>query len=190
VIIPIGFGEATIRILLTGDPEEMNCVFGFEVSSPPFTQSDANDISTAVATFIKPMLATTATYVGLDIRIGSDGAPLLFSTVTGSGAGTSSSAVLPQNCAWLMRKNTGLGGRANKGRMFVPGVPEAAVDNAGVIVSGNVTTVNTAAATFLTTLSGLGNEMVLLHSDDLNDPDTVITFICDTRIATQRRRLR
>lgn len=190
MIVPVGFGEVTARINLTGDPEEMNVVFGFEVESAPWSQSKTDTLSGTIATYFKPLLASTATFQGIRCKIGNDGGPLLFESVSGAGVGTSSTNCLPQNCAWLVRKSTGLGGRANMGRMFIPGVPEAATNNAGVIDSTALTSAQTGMNSFLSELDTEGSRMVLLHSSSLNTPDTVVALIVDDVIATQRRRLR
>lgn len=190
MIVPPGFAEVTVRLNLTGDPEEQNCVFGVEVQVPPYNQAAADNVSDVCATFFRQMIGTTYTYQGVRIRVGNDGGDLLFESVVDAGVGTSSSATLPQNCAWFLRKGTGLGGRANAGRMFIPGVPEAATNNAGVIDSAALAAAQTDANTFLTDLAGIDQPMVLLHSSSLNTPDPVISMVVDDVLATQRRRLR
>jgi hypothetical protein len=105
-------------------------------------------------------------------------------------AGTGSDNDIPVNCACLVKKNTASGGRANRGRMFVPPVYSGfTTDTNGALIGidGTITaaSVGSVAALLVT------NEWVpcLHHSD--GSPGTVITSYTgvDT-LATQRRRLR
>jgi hypothetical protein len=104
---------------------------------------------------------------------------------------------LPPNCAVLLQKRTGLGGRKNRGRLYMPhSVPEGAVNEAGIIDSVWVATHNTQAAIWMDRLTNGGGTstptpMVVLHSlpsDPL--PTPVTQLIAQSTLATQRRRLR
>lgn len=107
-------------------------------------------------------------------------------------SGDGGSQGMTPNQAWLIRKNTSDGGHAGRGRMFLPGLPVSDFDNHGAIFSASLATLQEAASSFLDDLQGAGYVPVVLHGPDapLSTPSTITSFVVDSRIATQRRRLR
>jgi hypothetical protein len=197
VIIPPGFAEVAARITLAGDAQTMNIVFGIEVEVPPFTQDLANLVSLHTADFIRSLTTTVYTYQGVDIAVGNDGAPTIFSSVTSAGVGEQAGSVLPQNSALLVHKRTARAGRRGRGRIYLPGIQENQVDNVGGVATAWITAANTEGANWLSDLDGAGARMVLLHDTStavppsaVPLPDVVTSLTTDPIIATQRRRLR
>jgi len=188
-VIPVGFAEVAARISLTGDSDEMNCIFGID-NEAPFAQANADEVSTIAATFFRDVIGSSYTYTGATITVGNDGGGIIFESVAGQGAGIGESQSVPQNTAYLFRKTTALGGRKGRGRMYVPGVGETVVNAAGVLTAARITTVNASASTFVIQLAISNNPMVLLHSDPLVAPTPVTNLLCQPVVATQRRRLR
>lgn len=98
----------------------------------------------------------------------------------------------PSQVAYLANKNTGLGGRQGKGRMYIPGVPEARVDQGGILTGGQQGFLQTALDNLHAFL--LTNDLlpVLLRAPDspIQVPAPVISFTAQSKVATQRRRLR
>lgn len=112
------------------------------------------------------------------------------------------------NTAYLVNKVTALGGRRNRGRMFLPGVFDGAVDDSGLVASGTVTQIQTALDDFLASMSIFGLSLLILHSPAYTwglvnnqprriysstpppDPTPVTALIMTGMVATQRRRLR
>jgi len=105
------------------------------------------------------------------------------------GTGGTGGAAAP---AFLIHKNTDLGGRAGRGRFFLPGVPETAVGPGGVLASGVTTAVNTALASFWLDMGDENLGLVLLHSEGspITTPTVITSLSCDPVVATQRRRQR
>lgn len=188
-VIPVGFGEVFAKILLAGDNEVMGCVFGIDADTP-FNQAEADAVSSATGTFLKAIMGSAYAYQGVTITIGNDGENFIFDSTTGLGNGALSATTAPQNTAMLIRKISATGGRRGRGRMYVPGIDEAFVSNAGVITAGQVTAINTHAATFLTNLVAANNPMVILHDVPEVTPSPVTGLLCQSLVATQRRRLR
>jgi len=91
--------------------------------------------------------------------------------------------------AVLVEKVTNFGGRANRGRFFVPGISYGDVAVGGGLASEPQTFFQTQANAFLARLDTEGLDMVLLHGAS-SDPTTVTSLNVDGRAATQRRRLR
>jgi hypothetical protein len=108
---------------------------------------------------------------------------------TSSANGTSSLDSLPPNCAILVRKVTGLGGRANRGRFYVPfACDETGVAQNGTIDGAVVTATQSAMDGLLADLDTAGVPMCILHTG-AGVPARVVSGTVDTLIATQRRRL-
>ncbi len=110
--------------------------------------------------------------------------------------GGSQSAPLPQNCAFLIQKFTGLAGRHNQGRMYWPCPAEGEVDPTGQILPAVVPDFNNALEAYrqaVRNVVGIG-DMVLLHTPRPGVlfplPTVVTSLILDPVISTQRRRLR
>lgn len=102
--------------------------------------------------------------------------------------GNSGGQVTP-NVALLFKKRTNVGGRKHRGRFYLPGIIEAAVDAGGHLAGDAPTDFQAAATQFLSGLATAGLPMVVLHSD-ATDPTPVIALVVDNTAATQRRRLR
>lgn len=117
-----------------------------------------------------------------EIHIGHSG------EASGSGGNPSTSL--------LVRKNTGIGGRANQGRMYIPGVAEDAVEDDGTLESGFETSaqdvLNDLTANLLSTEGphAFSMPMVILHGAGTAQPPQVLNLALQHRIANQRRRNR
>jgi hypothetical protein len=107
--------------------------------------------------------------------------------------GTVSDSPITSNCALLVRKNTALGGRRNRGRFFAPPslLNEGAVDPSGNISSGPLASLQTLWTNFFNLLATADLEPQLFHQGSSPPAPTPVTsFTVDSLIATQRRRMR
>ena len=204
LVIPPGFAHVAVEHRADGDPDPWYCTFGIDTSDAGAAYPDiALKIINAWAVSWENIIGTFVTFSGVQLTVGQDGAEelrLYFPFDTFEGLNTSQK--LPQNCAMLIKKQTLLGGRRNRGRMFIPGaVDEDQVSNTGVINSPKVTEWGNAAQLFVDNLADpaylFGAQaaipMVLLHSTGntpTGDPTPVAFATCDNVISTQRRRLR
>lgn len=106
--------------------------------------------------------------------------------------GTGGAAPVPINCALLVTKLTGTGGRRNKGRMYMPAfLPgESQVDQNGVLASGVQGTIQGQinAAVAADTADEIG--YVLYHQTGSDTPTAITELRVENLIATQRRRMR
>ena len=199
----LGYGEATARIVLTGDSQEMNCTQGFEVETPPFTQSDADDVCNYFADFLRSCMSSSYTVIGGRVAIGNDGGDIIFESTSGQGAGSQGALAVPQNTAFLFRKTTASGGRRNRGRMFVPGITEGSVNSTGGIDATDALAYQAAADLFVSSMAAGGWPLVILHPAvperepkvptpalAAATPTPVTSLILQPVAATQRRRLR
>lgn len=192
-IIPPGFALANFQFSITGDPELMVCGLGFDISS--FVGDDQTLVNTIDAAWALEMKTSVPNTVSIDdtvLYIGQDGGePTVFTSQSAPVAGTSSGSSVPPNVAVLIRKSSGVSGRANRGRMFFPGVSEGLVSPAGVLDSALITQIqgdiNSAVAAWASDLL----YPVILHTTGSTLPPTpIVSFSIDSKVGSQRRRLR
>lgn len=189
--IPIGFVEVWQKFTLAGDPQPMWTSLGYEIDTPPFTNANAIELMTAFQGSIQPVVSHNYVLAGGQVKVGSDGGDILFE-VGLSAAGGNSDEACPNNCAMLVTKSTGSGGRRNRGRMFIPGPSRNQIEPGGGMSSAYRTAWQTAVAA-LQTLSGTVDNLgqpVLFHQTAPFTPTPIVGLVVQQRIATQRRRMR
>ncbi len=196
--IPAGFGQVIHSLLLTGDPEPMAVTYGVQMEgqAPTDAQDTVGDLHAAFASTmltiphqVYSLRQTELRYVVAEL--GPVQVALAVDIVTAGGTGSP----LPQNSAVLFHKRSASAGRRNRGRFYLPGMSEGAVDATGRLAAADVTAFNNIAANFLAGVRASGSvaEMVILHSLGISPtgpPAVVTSLLTDPVIATQRRRLR
>jgi hypothetical protein len=201
LVIPDGYAQVAFVLRLTGDPEPMITTIGMrlfstEVSLNDYALAFGNDFTAAGS--VKTIIGNAYSLERVDVRANIGGSIELgthaFNVPMTGSAGT----LVPQNSAFLVHKRGSLPGRRHRGRMYLPGIPEAAVDDKGLLLAGNLATYNAALASFLNLILSDTVETAspyVLHSQAVGapapPPPTLITSLqIDPVIATQRRRLR
>lgn len=109
--------------------------------------------------------------------------------VIATGLGTASGTAVPPNTALCVRKNTNVGGREGQGRFFIPGIPEASVDQSGQLEAGYATAAQSVCTSFLASCEANDLPLEVLHNSN-RSPSGITTLSVQSRVATQRRRLR
>jgi hypothetical protein len=189
--IPPGFAQATQTWTLSGRVDPFSVVTGHEVVDPG---SGPNDIAGVIRAIwllhLSPAAGMAVGYALSECRLlyRTPAGVLLQGLGTGSTPGTrAGSNSPPSNCSMLVSKRTGIAGRENRGRMYVPPflLEEATIDQAG---NFPLTNLNTTAAAFLAAFSP-DLPMVLLHTS-ADAPTPVTQLVVRSRLATQRRRMR
>lgn len=120
--------------------------------------------------------------------------------------GSGTSADMTTQVAYLIHKNTASHRGQRPGRTYLPGCLESAVDGNGNVTTAQLGTLNTDMAAYLDAINSItfgafsvqpAIRVVHVHKPDKLDPTTwtwsstdVTSFTADTRVATQRRRLR
>lgn len=108
---------------------------------------------------------------------------------TSIASGTSAANSPPPNVALLVQKQTGLGGHANRGRMYLPwSCDESGLDEAGRVEPTVVSATTDAFNALLADLDTAGVPMCILHTG-AGVPARVLSGACEGLVATQRRRL-
>lgn len=192
MLIPSGYGQVTFKFGGFGMRFPGVMTLGLDVSAAlaPIEEI-ADDLTTIMSTFIDSnAISSSLEFRGVLLKYGptATGPSVETSTVQ---AGTGSSQASSQ-VAYLIHKNTALGGRAGKGRMYLPGVTESAVNANGSIDSGTLDTLTADIETFGSAIAALGIDPVVLHGEDspLSTPTPITSLTVDSIVATQRRRLR
>lgn len=187
-----GQGVVSLSISRTGDIDPYSVSWGFRPVGGLLT-SDLDAIGAAIGVAAKPNLSLVDTLTNVRFTyLVTAGADNLVHDLPSSVVGTLSSAICPQNVAFLLQKRAGSGGRHGRGRCYWPTVPEADVNEIGVVAPGAITRLTTMCNAFLAamrTLTPASTDMTILPAVSGADRPVVV-FKPDTVIATQRRRLR
>lgn len=198
--LPSGYGDARFLFSNTGNSHSTGFSLGVEFVGgvPPFPEAGIN------LTFKRDILDDGAfigsnwRYLGVELTIGNDFGVPSTRVQSENLAGTFSASTVPPNCAFLVQKRTGFAGRRYRGRIFMPpcSLTDVDVDAAGNMASALVTSHQVLWDTWLDALVGVSMPPVLIHQYDPAlgqspvDPTTITDFVCQSKIATQRRRLR
>lgn len=192
--IPLEFCEVWFSFLTTGDNETMytHCAFGL-VDVPDQASVDAG--FTDFQTQFKTRFASTMSLLGGHVLEQTSAGIRRWDSSIAPVAGTGVGSSLPNNCAALAKKSTSLGGRRNRGRMYFPCPLESEVDTAGLNTTAAITAWNTQLTKLLPggsihTAFGFLGDAVVLHDSGSQTPATMTDLACQSKIATQRRRMR
>lgn len=189
MIIPPGFAQVTLPFDHQASSRDALVVFGVE-NAGAFTQpSDLADaVWSAVNADLVPIIDANVVLGPVEVRMNVGGTELV-----GQGADSSLGAAVnetvPANTAVLWKKVSGIAGRKNRGRMYLPwAAAENDVTEVGVISPSTVTDFQTAADAFLGDLATADVPMVILHNS-VGTPTSVTSLVVDPLVATQRKRI-
>ena len=190
--IPSGYGEATLEIR-GGPSDPINIVFGYEFGiinqTPNENAQNCYEAffggSNIWSRMVGPLIG-----VRCDVRETEGGALRTGSYSLNTATGSPGLLALPPNNAVLIRKVTAAGGRTGTGRMYVPAMIETEVDSSGLISGASQANIQAGATGMLGDMSTNDIPMYLLHDSALIAPNLVTSLSVQTRVATQRRRLR
>lgn len=156
----------------------------------PLTWEDPTfqaDLRQGAIDLVQLTCTTTVTLTELRIKVGpEDSGPTHVITVGEPGAEGASQ--LPPSVAMLIRKVVPNTTTRRMGRLFWPGLSEGNVDAAGVLDPGALADYQTAWAGFLDVL--LDHTVSPAVFDETSDPREVTALTVQSRVATQRDRLR
>ncbi len=192
--IPVGALEVWFQYQLAGDAEAMYTHLAYELSGVP-SQAAVDAGFTAWQLAFRSHASSGMNLAGGHVLIGDSGGSIRFdSSITGI-VGTGTGTLVPQNTAYIIRKTTASGGRRNRGRMYVPGVLEGVVSEAGVLAGATITALNASAATLkpggaVHTAFGFLGDPVILHDSGSQTPTPITDLGAQLLVGTQRRRLR
>lgn len=194
VVVPVTGIQAAMRWQLVNDTEPMIVTLG--LVDDTLARTPAQNAADFEAAVVAGGFTAAA-----DMLVGYSRLPNQVTTYLPSGPVTIESGVnvagtlvgnpLPNNCAVLVRKNTALGGRRNRGRFYLPPYRfgEDVVAGNGVIQPANVATLQNELATFILELNARNFSPVVWHSDGGGGTE-ILNLTVQNIIATQRTRMR
>lgn len=194
IVIPEDYGLATFKWSSAASGRIYNTTVGFAAPDLLTAATGLGNVVTGLQgageIFNAAQMLLGYSFVGADATYVNELGPQMLSAAANV-SGTKSGEPVPPNCAFLATKRTARGGRRGRGRFFLPPVwvPEHEINAAGVISSGQVTIVQLLLEGLIAEMSAQDIPAVLLHSDG-GTPDEITGVTVQSRLATQRRRLR
>lgn len=191
--IPPGSAEIWIQFNLAGDPEAMYCSLGVELAVGQAANQTATDnVLNAATASVRPVVSSDLTVGPGHMIWGQDGGDLRIDGTASPLAGTGAAGAVPVNTGLLVRKLTASGGRRNRGRMTIPGLPEGNVGGTGGLTTAFHATAVTAMNDLMADLIATSEvaALLLFHDTSPFTPTTITALEPQTKAATQRRRMR
>lgn len=182
-VIPPGFSRFTVQFAEMS-PSGSRPTFGFGTDLNP-SPTFIDELQAVIEGEYVPILNDEYTITRLEMR--SD-ALVYTKDVTLAGDSPEEGAV--PNTAALVTLASGLPGRANRGRIYLPGViPYDQVSGDGQMFDGRRELITDFVTALEAELDTLGGSFQILHSSS-SDPTAVLSWNVQQLVATQRRRLR
>lgn len=184
--IPTGYAQATINYSGPTVTGKAATVLGFSLGEEGTLEGLCTAIEAAYNTNLAPWLHTAFTVTSVRAI---DNVNVHEKSMSIDGIRTGDLA--PPNVALLTKKTTALRGRKFRGRNYWPGLmKDDNIEDDGTLIGGYVNQLNDAFAGFNGDLNMLGYFPVILHNDAEVPPTPVTGGGVESRVATQRRRLR
>lgn len=192
MVIPTGFAQANFKYSGGGAPTGAEWTLGLDIGSAVGGPAGvAFDLITNYGATIRTVLPSSCVLTSVLVKFGPNNlgpSAEVSSTVPGTGGGAQTSP----SVAALVQKITAIGGRAGRGRFYLPGVQESEVGETGVLTGAFVDGLQDVMEAFYSELVSSGMPPVLLHGDGspVSTPTPITSFNVDGTVATQRRRQR
>lgn len=192
MLIPIGYAQINLRFEVTDWPRNAEVVYGVELNEPGDTPADVAEKAWDLAVDHLLSVATVNHKLVMARAKFGPNATGPYAERTGIEAGTVNQSPTPPQVTMLISKTTDQGGRAGRGRMYLPLVPGNQVNSAGLISGTAISGFQSAINTWLAGHLSADIPVVLLHNAGSSDttPDIVQRMDVQSRTATQRRRNR
>lgn len=189
-IIPTGFAQVNLLYAGSSLPRGAQVTFGVIATGTPDPVDLANDVKDAyVAANMYTALPNTRALVRINVTMGPRPTGAI-GTIGVNIPGTDSDTANTPAVAVLVKKSTGVGGRKNSGRLYLPGVSENEIGPSGVLSSSTMSSIQGQVTDFLSELAIRSIGMTLLHSVAGATPTPITQLVVDSIVATQRRRQR
>lgn len=187
--IPAGYGQATFVYTGSAVPNGAAWTMGFSSSGfAGSVQAAADSIRDSWVEEFAPLTNINTRLDHVLVKFGPDATgPSAISTSLQLGGVNDPPS--PAAVALLVRKQTALGGRQGRGRFYLPGLWDGAIDGGGLVLAGTVTAFQGACDDFLGKMAADGLDCYLLHDGALA-PTAITSLSVQGVVATQRRRQR
>lgn len=194
-IIPDGYGQLVFNFSHPAASGALTVTLGVQLSGG-MTETQLEAIGNAWQTNVMAQVNSLVEFDSMTCYVGTGtpGEPIIVEAVAEWGGGALGATAMPINTSYLIRKTTGLGGRRNRGRMYLPGPQASDMEDAGTLSPSRVTALQVGFNNFFDDLTETATTGVLvpviLHSSGAGAPTPVGSFIVDNLPATQRTRMR
>ncbi len=158
--------QITLGWTLTGGHTAHNVMYGRYSGGFHGTVAEANAILTALITGsgwtgLAAGLAPTTGLASVTIRDVNTANQALITSSAGGAGGAGTAPALPAEVALVATLRTALTGRANRGRIYIPGWASSAVIVGDLVSAGLVTALTTWASTIPAAFAGSGYTLVI-----------------------------
>ncbi len=188
--IPPGFAQVNLNFNGTAAPRGAQVTFGVDNSSldsgPAFI---ATTMLTQWASHMLAQQSSNITLASCRVKLGPNDTGLDAVVSLGTAGSVSAESVEPQ-VALLVSKVTASGGRQNRGRLFIPGIPDVVFGSNGQVVGSALTAYPPILTDWLADIDTAGFPMVILHNSVEATPTPVVDLAMQLTCASQRRRIR
>jgi len=198
LIVPPGYANASFKLKLASGPKVFSFALAFSVTDAEDPDTLAQQVSgcwtNASHGWKIANMFPQWHYLGCTVHVGNDGPTLVGNFETDITGTASSNNCPPINASLVVKKRTGFAGQKYRGRCYIPpvAVAEGNVDDLGNQTStqrsDSPDAVNRLTAAFPLEVPTFGAHK-LLHSD-ATLPTTITSFLVESLLGTQRRRMR
>jgi hypothetical protein len=191
-----GFGLAKVNFTGTTGTDHAQIEFAYKstpIIGPAHAQADANTWNTILQTWLLTWISDLVEMTGVDIVLNNGTSIVEASSNNGSMFGREAGALLPPNVCILMRKQSGLLGKENRGRVYLPGVSESLVDTPSTISHAHLVAMQADMDSMFAALVAAELLPYLIRKTNVpldNYSVPLTNFLVENLFATQRRRLR
>jgi len=190
-VIPDGYAQVNWRFSGPNAPTGAEVTLGFAVEEGVMPVEMAVKARDNWIQWLSTMQTADISLTSVTCKFGPNLTGASATVGANQGGGQSVNPEVPQT-ALLVTKLTGAGGRAGRGRMFIPGIIESSFDSSGTMVASQLLAWNNALDSWHTDMLSEAMVPVLLHGADspIPAPLLITDFQAQGRAATQRRRMR
>lgn len=193
VVIPPGYAQFSVEFWLADYLRPAVNVWGVDcrdnISDPDVMAKEFID---TLGPIFAPGIDSNVIMRNTRMVLGQDGVDPVIGFSTVSYAGTAVRESVAPALACLINLNTGLGGRRNRGRKYIPwALNDSAVSERGAVEPSSVSAWSSRAAAFRTALLAEDWVPVILHgtgSSSVPDPTPITSMVCSPVVSTQRQR--
>jgi hypothetical protein len=187
VDIPANFAQATLNYTPLGAGRPMATVIGFNLDEEGSYEALPNVIHQAFEDNLQNRFSTFCTMTGVEVITDLNKAISGLAPVVGGNA----DAELVANTSILVKMGTNFRGHKFAGRNYWPAmVDETHVGGSGLIDGTYLASLQGDFEAFFGDIQAAGNSPYILHSNKITPPTAVTHVVVDSKVATQRRRLR
>jgi hypothetical protein len=192
-VIPPGYAQFSVEHWLANYTRPAVTTWGARIlGTPPRDADGLADVFQELYTVaFAPQIDSNVTIRSTRCVIGQDGPdPLVGVSGLSASGGANRDSTAPA-LALMVARNTGVGGRANRGRVYFPwALSDTNVSEQGAVATAALTAWQARINVFLLSIEEdeYVGELVVLHSDPLRLPTPITTMVPNPVVRTQKQR--